>query len=134
LGAVFESLVNAVAHRDYAIYGSKIRLRIYADRFELNSPGALANTMTVDSLPLRQAARNEVLTSLLARCPLPDNVPEGLQTDRATMMDKRGEGVGIILERTRALAGRLPQFRVIDDQELQLIIPAADALTRIKAD
>jgi ATP-dependent DNA helicase RecG len=125
LGAVFESLVNAVAHRDYAIYGSKIRLRIYSDRLEIYSPGALVNTMTVDSLPLRQAARNEVLTSLLARCVIPKNVPEGLLTDRATMMDKRGEGVGLVLERTYALAGRLPQYRVIDEQELQLIIPAA---------
>ena len=48
------------------------------------------------------------------------------------LMDKRGEGVGIILERTRALAGRLAQYRVIDDQELQLIIPAADPLMSIK--
>ena len=37
LTAVFEAVVNAVAHRDYAIYGAKIRLRLFADRFELYS-------------------------------------------------------------------------------------------------
>lgn len=122
--AVFEALVNAVAHRDYAIYGSKIRLRMFANRLELYSPGALVNTMTVESLPLRQSARNEVITSLLARCPVPDDLP-GLRSERTAMMDKRGEGVQIILERTRSLAGRLPEFRVIDDDELLLTIPAA---------
>jgi ATP-dependent DNA helicase RecG len=125
LTAIFEALVNAVAHRDYAIYGSKIRLRMYADRLELYSPGALANTMTVESLPLRQSARNEVLTSLLARCPVPEELT-GLKAERTTMMDKRGEGVLIILERTQALAGRLPVYLVIDDQELLLTIPAAN--------
>jgi len=90
--AVFEAVVNAVAHRDYGLYGSKIRLRIYADRLELYSPGALASTMTVESLPLRQSARNEAVTSLLARCPVPADLP-GLKTERTMMMDKRGEGV-----------------------------------------
>jgi ATP-dependent DNA helicase RecG len=126
LTAVFEALVNAVAHRDYAIHGSKVRLRMYADRLELASPGALSNTMSVESLPLRQAARNEVLTSLLARCPIPTNLA-GLETDRGGLMDKRGEGVGIILERSASLAGRAPEYRVVDDVELVLTIWAARA-------
>lgn len=47
--AVFEALVNAVAHRDYSIHGAKIRLRMFADRLELYSPGAIPNTMTVEN-------------------------------------------------------------------------------------
>jgi len=125
LTAVFEALVNAVAHRDYAIHGSKIRLRLYADRLELYSPGALPNTMTVESLPLRQSARNEVLTSLLARCPIPSREP-GLDTDRGAFMDKRGEGVGIVLERSEQLSGKRPEYRVLDDSELMLTIWAAE--------
>ena len=121
LTAVFEALVNAVAHRDYAIHGSKIRLRLFADRIELFTPGALPNTMTVESLPLRQSARNETITSLLARCRVSDGM-QGLETDRATFMDKRGEGVSIILDRSEALAGRRPEYRIIDDAELVLTI------------
>jgi predicted HTH transcriptional regulator len=124
--AVFEALVNAVAHRDYAVYGSKIRLRMYADRLELYSPGSLANTMTIDSLPLRQSSRNETITSLLARCKVPENLP-GLKTDRTTMMDRRGEGVPIILDQSTALSGRQPEYRVLDDAELLLVIFAAAA-------
>ena len=44
--AVFEAIVNAVVHRDYSKSGSKIRLFMFADRLELYSPGALANTIT----------------------------------------------------------------------------------------
>jgi predicted HTH transcriptional regulator len=130
LTAVFEALVNAVAHRDYAIYGSKIRLRIYAERLELYSPGALANTMTVESLPLRQSVRNEVVTSLLARCPIPTDL-SGLDTNRSTMMDKRGEGVQVIIDRTQALAAQPPAYRLIDEDELELIIPAATVETAL---
>jgi predicted HTH transcriptional regulator len=88
--AVFEALVNAVAHRDYSIHGAKIRLRMFADRLELYSPGAIPNTMTVESLPYRQAARNEAITSLLAKCAVPE--ADKAITGRSAMMDKRGEG------------------------------------------
>jgi len=124
LTAVFEALVNAVAHRDYAIYGSKIRLRMFADRLEISSPGTLPNTMTVGSLVYRQSARNENLTSLLAKCPVPTDI-EWINTDRRTLMDKRGEGIRIILENSERLSGREPVFRLIDDAELLLTIFAA---------
>ena len=129
LTAVFEALVNAVAHRDYAVHGSKIRLRLYADRLELASPGALTNTMSVDSLSLRQSARNEVLTSLLARCPVPSNLEAlGLKTDRSALMDKRGEGVSIILDLSERLSGRRPEYRLVDDAELVLTIWASKSV------
>jgi predicted HTH transcriptional regulator len=123
LTAVFEALVNAVAHRDYAIHGAKIRLRMFSDRLELYSPGSIPNTMTVDSLPYRQAARNEEITSLLAKCGVPDQEREF--SGRSAMMDKRGEGVQIILDNTEKLAGVRPCYRLVDESELLLVIPAA---------
>ena len=124
--AVFEAVVNAAAHRDYSVYGSKIRLRLFADRLELHSPGALANTLTVEELPHLQAARNETVASLLAKCPVPENMP-WLRTDRLTLMDRRGEGVRIVLENSKRLSGREPEYRMIGDAELMLTIYAADA-------
>lgn len=121
--AVFEALVNAVAHRDYSIHGAKIRLRMFADRLELYSPGAIPNTMTVESLPYRQAARNEAITSLLAKCPVSEADRE--ITGRSAMMDKRGEGVQIILDQSERLSGKRPLYRLVDDSELLLVIPAA---------
>lgn len=127
--AVFEAVVNAVAHRDYSIHGSKIRLKLFANRLELYSPGAIPNTMTVDSLPYRQATRNEVLTSLLAKCPISAG-EDWLQTDRQTLMDKRGEGVQIILDNSERLSKRRPEYKLIDEAELLLVIQAAEPQTQ----
>lgn len=124
LTAIFEAVANAVAHRDYSIHGAKIRLRLFADRLELYSPGALANTMSVESLPFRVATRNETLTSLLTRASIPAGV-DWLETDRRTLMDRRGEGVQIILERSERLSGKRPTYQLLDDSELLLSIPAA---------
>ena len=117
--AVFEALVNAVAHRDYSMAGSRVRLHMFGDRLELYVPGALANTLRPDSLHLRQSNRNELVVSLLARCP----APTGL--GRSRLMDRRGDGVPIIMEESEKLSGRLPEYTVIDDSELRLVIRAA---------
>lgn len=123
MNAVFEAIVNAVAHRDYSIQNSKIRLHLFADRIELFSPGTIPNTMTIDSLPLRQATRNELLTSLLARCPI---LMDEIGTERKYLMDKRGEGVPIILSESERISGRKPEYRLIDNTELLLTIFAAN--------
>jgi ATP-dependent DNA helicase RecG len=117
--AVFEAVTNAVAHRDYSMAGSKVRVRMFDDRLELYSPGMLPNTMTTDSLAFRQAARNEALTSLLARCPVSDDTQA---RHRSHIMDKRGEGVSIILANSERLAGRRPVYRLNDASELVLTI------------
>ncbi len=124
--AVFEAVVNAVAHRDYSIYESKVRIRLFSDRLEVYSPGSLPNTVTVESLPFRVATRNETLTSLLARCPIGAGL-HFLETDRRALMDRRGGGVRIILERSERLSGRRPEYRLIDDAELLLTIFSARA-------
>ncbi len=120
--AVFEAIVNAVAHRDYSIHGSKIRLFLFEDRMELYSPGPLPNTVTIDAIALRQSTRNELLTTLLARCPVDD--PAG-EINRQFLMEKRGDGVPIILEESRKLSGREPEYRILDDTEVLLTIFAA---------
>jgi ATP-dependent DNA helicase RecG len=117
--AVFEAVVNAVAHRDYAIHGSKIRLFMFDDRLELYSPGGLPNTVTIDSIALRQSTRNELITSLLAKCPVADSSG---QIGRRFLMEKRGDGVPIILAESLKLSGRHPDYWLIDDAELLLTI------------
>jgi ATP-dependent DNA helicase RecG len=120
--AVFEAVVNAVAHRDYSIYGSKIRLFLFDDRLDLYSPGPLPNTVTIDSIALRQSTRNELITTLLTKCPVDESSGE---IGRRFLMEKRGDGVPIILEESRKLSGRDPVYRLIDDAELLLTIWAA---------
>lgn len=126
MAAVFEAVTNAVAHRDYSIHGSKIRLRLFDDRLELSSPGSIMNSLSVDSLRYRQAARNETLCSILGRCSMPDD--DWLFTGRRHIMEKRGEGVPIILDNSVELSGREPQYHLINDSELRLTIYAANTV------
>ncbi len=122
--SVFEAIVNAVAHRDYSMHQSKIRLRMFSDRLELHSPGGLPNTLELDMLPYRQVTRNDVIASRLAGTPVPRGIA-GLKTTRATMMDRRGEGVRVLLRRSEAHSGRRPVYRVLDESEVMLTIFAA---------
>ena len=120
--AVFEALVNAVAHRDYSMAGARVRLHLFGNRLELHVPGTLANTLTPESMDSRQYSRNELIVSLLARC----RVSEQENLVRSHMMDRRGEGVPIILDESRELSGRVPEYTLIDDSELRLAIWSAD--------
>jgi ATP-dependent DNA helicase RecG len=120
--AVFEAVVNAVAHRDYSVSGSKIRFFMFDDRLDIYSPGALPNTVTIDSIALRQATRNELITSLLAESPVADAVGD---VRRGFYMEKRGDGVPIILNESEKLSGKKPLYRLVDDSELLLTIFSA---------
>ena len=120
--ALFEALVNAVAHRDYSMRGSRIRLSMFEDRLEIQSPGSLPNNLTVDSMATRQATRNQTLTSMLGRMPVGGI---GGSEERRYFMERRGDGVPIIVRETRGLCGRQPEYRVIDEAEVRLVIPAA---------
>ena len=113
LDAVHEGIVNAIAHRDYSISGSKIRLFLFADRLELYSPGALPNTITIETMPYRVFTRNQLLVSYLSRM-------RSRRTGLA-FLESRGEGVRSILEASEAHSGRAPVYELFDD-ELRLTI------------
>lgn len=121
LRAVFEAVVNAVVHRDYSIWGGRIRLHLFADRLELYSPGALPNSMTVETMQMMSMPRNEVLSSLFSRYyPVRDS---GL--GREYLMDRRGSGVDVILAESERLSGKRPVYENIADMELRLTIYVA---------
>ena len=113
LDVVDEAIVNAVAHRDYAIAGSKIRLFLFADRLELYSPGKPPNTITLDDMPYRTFTRNQLLVSFLSR----------LRSRRTgqVFLESRGEGVRKILEDGEAHSGRRPEYELFGD-ELRLTL------------
>ena len=102
-----------IAHRDYAIAGSKIRLFLFADRLELYSPGKLPNTITIDDMAYRTFTRNQLLVSFLSR----------IRSKRTgqVFLESRGEGVRKILEDGEAHSGRRPKYELFG-HELRLTL------------
>ncbi len=121
--ALFEAIVNAVVHRDYAIRGSRIRISMFSNRIEIISPGGLPNNLTIDSMNVRQSTRNEALASMFGRMSV-ENIRGS--TERQFFMERRGDGVPIIFRETEELSGQLPKYELIDGSDLLLTIPAAD--------
>ena len=104
--ALFEAIVNAVVHRDYTIQGSRIRISMFSDRIEINSPGGLPNNLTIDSMDVRQSTRNEALASILGRIPVESIRGSG---DRQYFMERRGDGVPIIFRETEGFKWEIAQ-------------------------
>ncbi len=120
--AIFEAVVNAVAHRDYSIRGSRIRLSLFSDRMEIQSPGTLPNSLTIENIADRQATRNEVLVSMLGRVPTGETPGRG---DRRHFMERRGDGVPIIRSETLGASGRDAEFRIVGDEDVLVVLPSA---------
>lgn len=64
--AVREAIVNAIAHRDYAIRGDEIRVMMFSERIEVYSPGRLPGHVTVENIVDERFSRNEVIAQVLA--------------------------------------------------------------------
>jgi ATP-dependent DNA helicase RecG len=70
--ALFEGIVNAVAHRDYFLDGTQIQVDLYRDRLEISSPGAfyrgemLEKTYNLSGVISKR--RNSIITAILVKC------------------------------------------------------------------
>lgn len=120
--AVIEAIVNAVAHRDYSMSSRRIRLSMFKDRLEIESPGPLPNGMTIEGMEASQATRNEIITSVFRRIAVA-NV-EGSDR-RRFLMERRGDGVSTIRTETHEATGSNPEYEIVDKSSLLLRIPAA---------
>lgn len=63
--ALREAIVNAVSHRDYALTGGTIQVRLFADRIEIQSPGGLPYPVTVENIVTESYARNPRIADVL---------------------------------------------------------------------
>lgn len=76
-----EALVNAVAHRDYAITGAETEIWMFDDRLEVRSPGELPTPITLDHLNRGQRvhfSRNPLLVRVLSDLGYMREIGEGI--------------------------------------------------------
>lgn len=63
--AWLEGIVNAVTHREYAMIGGYIKVSMYDDRLEIESPGKLPNIVTVANIRETRYSRNPRISRVL---------------------------------------------------------------------
>ncbi len=101
LEAVRETVVNALAHRDWTRFVD-VEVGVYSNRLEAISPGALPNSMNVEKMRAGQRSmRNQIIMEVLRDY---------------GYVDARGMGVRTkVIPLMRAANGREPLFQATDD-------------------
>lgn len=70
--AVFEGVINAIAHRDYFLDGTQIQIDMFRDRLEISSPGSFYRGAeigrTYDLSNIISKRRNEIICAVLVAC------------------------------------------------------------------
>jgi ATP-dependent DNA helicase RecG len=97
-----EALVNALAHRDYAIESRSVEVWLYDDRLEVKSPGALLPEIRVDDLLERHrvhASRNPRVARVLTELGI---------------MRQQGEGIPRMIEEMELSWLPVPELRASD--------------------
>jgi ATP-dependent DNA helicase RecG len=87
LPVVREAVVNAVAHRDYAIRGEGIRVLIFSDRLEVYSPGRLPGHVTLENLRTERFSRNEAIVQALSDLGFVERLGYGINRMVAAMAE-----------------------------------------------
>lgn len=87
--AWLEAIVNAVVHRSYSIAGDHIRVSLFEDRMEVESPGRLPGLVRMDNIRATRYARNPRIARALADLGYGRELGEGV--DRMfEEMERRG--------------------------------------------
>lgn len=111
--ALFEGVINAVAHRDYFLDGTQIQVDMFKDRLEISSPGSFYRGeklgKTYDLSGIISKRRNELIASVLVSC---------------NVMEAAGTGFDKIME----------EYREADDAHRPYIYSSSDHFTLVLPD
>lgn len=94
--ALREAIINAVVHRDYSLRGSSIHVDIFNDRCEINSPGVLPGSLTIELLG---QGISEVRNRNLARV-----------FRKANYMEELGSGISRMIQEMKMVGNPMPEF------------------------
>lgn len=85
--AWLEGIVNAVTHREYAMSGGYIKVSMYDDRLEIESPGKLPNIVTLENIKETRYSRNPRISRVLTEFGWVRELNEGVNRIYKEMAD-----------------------------------------------
>ena len=74
-----ELIVNAVTHRDYSITGTDIQIKMFDDRFTVESPGIFAGTVTEKNIKNTHFSRNKAIAAYMIEYKFVKEFGEGVK-------------------------------------------------------
>lgn len=83
----FEGIINAVAHRDWAATGQFIKVSMFDDRLEIESPGRFPNIVTVDNISYTRFSRNKTISRVMTEFEWVRELNEGVKKIYSDMAD-----------------------------------------------
>lgn len=111
--ALFEGIINSVAHRDYFLDGTQIQVDMFKDRLEISSPGSFFQSTkiekTYDLSSIISKRRNELICGILVAC---------------NVMEAAGTGFDKIIE----------DYSKADDKHRPFIYSTSDHFTLVLPD
>lgn len=139
--AWLEGIVNAVAHREYGMVGSYIKIAMFDDRLEITSPGKLPSIVTINNIKETRYSRNPRIARVLTDFGWVRELNEGVKRIYLDMEEffleppvytepeqnvklvlKNNIGMRIIRQSDRAVA-RIGEdiWEILDDLEKQIL-------------
>ena len=110
--ALFEGVINAVAHRDYFLDGTQIQIDMFKDRLEISSPGSFYRGeklgKTYDLSGIISKRRNEIIASVLVSC---------------NVMEAAGTGFDKIVEEYRGVNEMHRPYIYSSSDHFTLVLP-----------
>lgn len=111
--ALFEGVINAIAHRDYYLNGTQIQIDLFKDRLEISSPGGFYQGQsfgkTYDLSSIISKRRNELICGIFVKC---------------NVMEAAGTGFDKIME----------DYKDADEQHRPFIFAKSDHFTLVLPD
>ncbi len=74
-----ELIVNAVTHRDYSISGTDIQIKMFDDKFVVESPGIFAGTVTEKNIRTTHFSRNKAIAAYMKEYKFVKEFGEGVK-------------------------------------------------------
>ncbi len=82
-----EGVINAITHRDYAMTGLFIKVTMFDDRLEIESPGQLPGIVTLKTIRESRFSRNPTISRVLTECGWVRELNEGVPRIYADMKE-----------------------------------------------
>ncbi len=76
--AWLEAVINALTHRSYALQGDHVRIKLFDDRFDVESPGRLPGLVRLDNIRSTRYSRNPRIARVLAELGFVRELGEGV--------------------------------------------------------